>query len=173
MAKLRKFVTYRRLERPYTRKSKFRNKSFVRANPHNKVIRYVMGNQKKEFLYIVKLVSETDLQIRHNAIEAARQSCNKYLEVNAGREEYKFHIRLYAHHILRENRLASGAGADRTSSGMKHSFGKSLSRAAQVKKGKVVAEVRTSSNNIVFAKTALKRFSHKLPNSWKIEVRAI
>ena len=40
MAKLRKFSAYRRIERPYTRKSKYRKKSFIRATPTNKIIRF-------------------------------------------------------------------------------------------------------------------------------------
>ena len=132
----------------------------------------ITGFDKGEYAVKIGVTAKQTAQVRDNPIEAVRQYLNRHLQTKVGKEFY-LEVKIFPHHILRENRLASGAGADRTSSGMKHSFGKSLSRAAQVKKGKVVAEVRTSSNNIVFAKTALKRFSHKLPNSWKIEVRAI
>ena len=40
MAKLRKAVAYRKVERPYTRKSKYRQKSFVRATPNNLIVKY-------------------------------------------------------------------------------------------------------------------------------------
>ena len=43
MAKLRKGVSYRHFERPYTRKSKFRNKSFIKSVPVCKVVRFDMG----------------------------------------------------------------------------------------------------------------------------------
>ena len=46
MARIRKGVSYRRLERPYTRKSKFRAKSFVRAVPHSKIAKFEFGNFK-------------------------------------------------------------------------------------------------------------------------------
>jgi len=105
MAKLRKFVAYRRLERPYTRVSKYREKSFVRARPHSKVVRYTQGNQHKEFKYTLYLVSKEALQIRHNAIESARQTANKVLDKKIGKLNYFFKYRIYPHHILRENPL--------------------------------------------------------------------
>ena len=46
---------------------------------------------------------------------------------------YFFQLRIYPHHILRENPLAAGAGADRMSTGMKCAFGKPISVAARVK----------------------------------------
>ena len=49
MAGLRKGRCYREIERAYTRKSKFRSKGFVKAIPPNKIIKYNMGNAKKEF----------------------------------------------------------------------------------------------------------------------------
>ena len=51
MARVRKFVAYRSVERPYTRKSKYRKKNFVRAAPVSKVVRYNMGNINKKFDY--------------------------------------------------------------------------------------------------------------------------
>jgi len=38
MARIRKFVSYRRIERPYTRTSKYENKSYVRMSPNIKII---------------------------------------------------------------------------------------------------------------------------------------
>ena len=49
MAKLRKGVSYRSMERPYTRKSKYRKKNFVKASPHNLIARYETGDLKKKF----------------------------------------------------------------------------------------------------------------------------
>jgi len=60
MAKVRKFVAYRRLERPYTRHSKYRAKSYVRGSPNIKIVRFDMGNLKKEFSYTVKLLSKKE-----------------------------------------------------------------------------------------------------------------
>ncbi len=64
MARLRKFAAYRKVERPYTRISKFRKKSFIRASPNLKIVRFEMGDPRKKFNYTLELVSKTDLQGR-------------------------------------------------------------------------------------------------------------
>ena len=64
MARLRKFVCYRRLERPNTRKSKYRKKSFVRGAPVCKVVKFNLGNLTGNFSHRVDLSVKEDLQIR-------------------------------------------------------------------------------------------------------------
>ena len=171
MARLRKFVAYRKVERPYTRISKFRKKSFIRASPNLKIVRFEMGDPKKAFDYTLELVSKTDLQIRHDAIESARQTSNRVLEKELGKMGYFMKIMIYPFHVLRENPLASGAGADRMSTGMKKSFGKAIGAAAQVKKGQKVCIVRVNKDGLKTAKSALKRVSKKIPNSYSILVK--
>lgn len=163
MVKLRKFVAYRRIERPYTRKSKFREKSYIKVTPHSKVVRYDMGNLSKKFPHHVDLVSKDNLQIRHNAIESARLTSNRTLEAALGKSGYYMKIRIFPHHVLRENPLASGAGADRMSTGMKMSFGKPIGVAARVKKGQVLFSISVEKQNLKLAKTALKKAGYKLP----------
>lgn len=170
MAKLRKASAYRRIERPYTRKSKFRAKSFVRANPHNLIVKYEMGDTKKEFPYIVSLIAESPVQLRHNALESARKSANRLMETKAGKGAYRFRIKAFPHHILRENPLASGAGADRMSTGMKMSFGKSIGLAAQVSKGQTIIEIGVEKQHLDLAKLAAKRANSKFPIQTKIVV---
>ena len=170
MARIRKFAAYRRLERPYTRFSKFRNKSFIRALPHMLLNKFNMGDKAKKFSYKVELLAKNPVHIRHNAIESARMTTNRYLEKNLGKKEYFFTIRIYPFHVLRENPLASGAGADRMSTGMKKSFGKPISRAAQIKKGQVLLEVNVNKSNIQVGRDALDRAKHKLPCSCSVKV---
>jgi large subunit ribosomal protein L10e len=170
MAKLRKFVAYKRLKRPYTRISKYRNKSFVRTRPHSKVIKYCLGNQHKDYECTLYLRTERALNVRHNSLESGRQSANKILEKKIGRANFFFKIRAFPHHILRENPLASGAGADRMSTGMKKSFGKAIGVAARVQENGIVVEVQVNKQHLALAKTALARFNHKMPFSGKIEV---
>lgn len=170
MARIRKFCAYRKLERPYTRKSKFREKSYVRASPVCRVVRFHMGNLKKDFPVKLELRSKSPLQIRDNALESARQVSNKVMENVVGKPNYQTIIRLYPHHILRENPLAAGAGADRMSTGMKHSFGKPIGIAAQVKKGQTIIQICTDKEHILTAKRALKLAASKLPCSTIITV---
>jgi len=171
MARLRKFSSYRKVERPYTRTSKFRKKSFIRASPNLKIVRFEMGDPKKEFNYTLELVSKTDLQIRHDAIESARQTSNRLLEKELGKMGYFMKIMIYPFHILRENPLASGAGADRMSTGMTMSFGKPIGAATQVRKGKKICIIRVNKEGIGTAKNALKKMSKKIPNSYSILVK--
>lgn len=170
MAKLRKFVAYRRLERPYTRRSKYRKYSYVRANPNNKITRFDMGNTdtNKTFETRVDLISRSDLQIRHNAIESARQTTIKLLEKTIGKSEFFFKIRVYPHHVLRENALASGAGADRLSTGMGHAFGKPIGIAARIVEDQTIFSIAVDKKNVLVAKNALDRARKKLPNKYSI-----
>jgi large subunit ribosomal protein L10e len=169
MAKLRKGVAYRKLERPYTRRSKYRALNYVRASPHNLIVRYDMGNFTKNFQYKLELVSDQDVQLRHNSIESARKTANKLLETKLG-SNYNFKIRMFPHHVLRENPLASGAGADRMSTGMTMSFGKPIGIAAQVKKGKTIMELHCDEKDLVTGKESMKRAQYKLPMHCMIKI---
>ena len=170
MARIRKFVAYQNLERPYTRISKYTKKNFVRGGrPHMKVIKFDMGSPQKEFDSVIKLNSCKAMNVRHNAMESARMTSNRLLEKTIGKE-YHLRIKIYPHHILRENALASGAGADRLSTGMKKSYGKSISSAARVREGQTLMELRINKNNVKIGKEALSRAAKKFPCSCKVVV---
>lgn len=170
MARLRKFVCYRRIERPYTRKSKYSQKNYIRMYPASKIQKCEGGNPSKKFQYQLLIKSKNDVQIRHNALEAARMFANKYLETELGRENFFLKMRVYPFHVLRENPLASGAGADRMSTGMAHSFGKNISSAAQVREGQPIFEVRVDREGIIIAKKALRTMATKFPTSCLVEI---
>ena len=106
--------------------------------------------------------------LRHNAIESARLTCNRYLEKNLGKGNYHFKIRIYPHHVIKENPLATGAGADRMSTGMKKAFGKPIGVAAQVKKNQILFSVGVDKQHKEVAKHSLKRISYKLPFKSKV-----
>ncbi len=129
-----------------------------------------MGSPKKKFKYTLNLVSKHDLQIRDNALESAKQTSNKLLETTLGLPAYHLKLKPYPHHILRENPLAAGAGADRFSTGMQRAFGKPIGNATQVKKGDIIFHVSVNKSNLETAKTALTRASKKLPCSCTIQV---
>jgi large subunit ribosomal protein L10e len=170
MAKLRKFCAYRRLERPYTRHSKYRALSFVRSKPASKIVRYSHGDSKKKYDFTINLRSKDALQIRHNAIESGRLSANRILEKTVGKGNYHFKIRVYPHHLLRENPLAAGAGADRMSTGMKMSFGKVIGSAAQIRREQIIATVEVDKQFLTIGRSSLKRMNYKLPCSSFLEV---
>lgn len=171
MAKLRKGVSYRTLERPYTRYSKFRKKSYIRVSPNLKVVKFDMGNLTKKFDSQFDLSTKSGLQIRQESMEAARRTCNRHLEKHIGRQNFHFKIRIFPFHILRENPLAKGAGADRFSTGMSHSFGKPIGIAARVKKGQILFSVFTDAPNAKQARAALQKANHKLPCKCAIQAK--
>lgn len=163
MARLRKFSAYQNLERPYTRISKYTKKNYVRGGfPNMKITKFDMGDSNKKYDTIITLNVSKSMNIRHNSLESARMISNRHLEKTLGKN---FHLRLkvYPFHVLRENPLASGAGADRMSTGMQKSYGKSISSAARVKEGQAIMELRVDKNNVKLGRDALKRAASKLP----------
>lgn len=169
MARIRKGVSYRFLERPYTRFSKYKALSYVRSRPVCRIARFD-GGDNKEYDYTCNLLSKMDLQIRDHAIESARQTSNRHMEKSLGKTGFNFKVRIYPHHILRENPLASGAGADRMSTGMAHNFGKNIGVAARVKAGQALFTIKTNKENLPLARQALKRASYKLACQCQITV---
>ena len=83
---------------------------------------------------------------------------------------YHLKIRVFPHQIVRENPMATGAGADRVQNGMRKSFGKSISSEAIVKKNQKVLSIDTNKKNFQDAKESLRRAAMKLPVSCKIIV---
>ena len=170
MAKLRKFSAYQNLERPYTRISKFSKKNYVRGGfPSLKITKFEMGYTKRSFDTTLRLSVCRDMNIRHNALESARMTSNRLLEKDVGKA-YHLKVKVYPFHVLRENPLASGAGADRMSTGMKMAFGKPIGAAARVRDGQTIIEIRLNKEHLAVGKDALNRASKKLPCTCKISV---
>ena len=168
MVKLRKFSAYQRLERPYTRISKFSKLNYVRGGyPHKKLTKFEMGDAKGKFEMILYLASKRSMNVRQDALESARMTSNRLLEKTLGKNYY-FRIKVYPFHVLRENPLAAGAGADRTSTGMQKSYGKAIGSAARVYTGQTIIELRVDKQHTALGKEALIRASRKLPCPCKI-----
>lgn len=168
MAGLRKGHSYSRItKRAYTRKSKFKKKGYVKAVPVSKIVKYDMGDLIKVFPRKVHLVSKQAVQIRHNAVESARILINRQINQKLG-VNYRLKLRLYPHHVLRENKMLTGAGADRMQSGMQRAFGKPMGVAAQVKKGQKLFTVHVDEDGVEKAKQALKAGISRLPQKYSV-----
>ncbi|MEM4266656.1 MAG: 50S ribosomal protein L16 [Candidatus Nanoarchaeia archaeon] len=166
---LRPAHCYTKVERAYTRKSKYKNKAYVKAAPISKIMKYEMGDIKKDFPVKVNLVSKQPIQIRHNALESARVVVNRHLSEALG-NNFKLFLKLYPHHVLRENKMLTGAGADRMQSGMQHAFGRPVGLAARVKKGQVVFSAEVDSDGVDVARNALAMAKPRLPGKFTIQV---
>jgi len=178
MVSLRKASAYsKKRARPYTRNAKTRKKAYIKTIPGVKIVKYDNGNQA-DFLegkhsYAIRFIAAEGVQIRDNALEACRTLVNKQLEKEVP-GQYYFKIKVHPHHMLRENRTAAGAGADRLSSGMKHSFGVIIGRAALVKTGKEIFFISTSNEKAArIARRALNTVKPKLPCKGKVTFEKI
>jgi large subunit ribosomal protein L10e len=170
---LRKAIAYsHKKEAAYTRKSRVKSKNYVKAIPPSKIVKFMMGEINKfnrnEFQWIVELKTLQNVQIRDNALEASRQHVHRELEL-AFKGNYYFKVCCYPHHILRENKMLTGAGADRLQSGMTHAFGVPVGIAAQIKRGSNVMFVAVSTQkDAQIVRDIFNRVKAKLPCSTQI-----
>lgn len=148
----------------------YTRREFMGGVPGSTVVHYDMGNKTQTFPVSVSILVEEACQIRHSALEAARVAANRYLTRELGVTNYHFKLRVYPHNVLRENKQATGAGADRVSDGMRHSFGKVVGTAARVQRGQKVFTVSTDPRYFNRAKEALRRAGSKLPAPCRIVV---
>src|SRR3989344_440472 len=133
MASLRKASAYSKKKvTPFTRISKRKKKSFIKTVPPQKIVKFTMGKEdlfnKGKLPIQLTVVSNEKVQIRHNALEACRQYINKKLDKELS-GQYLFRVIPFPHHIQRENKMLTGAGADRMQTGMQLAFGKSVGKA--------------------------------------------
>ncbi len=160
MAKLKPGRIYRiPKKRLYTRRE------YISSLPNPKITIFDMGDAagRDRFEYAVSLYAKELAQITHNALEAGRVAANRYIAKRAGRSGFYMKFRIYPHVVLRENKMATGAGADRVSDGMRRAFGKPVGLAAVVKKGQKIITIYTTEGHIENAKEALRRAAMKFP----------
>jgi large subunit ribosomal protein L10e len=158
-------LMYRNIkQQPYTRTE------YMGGIPTSRIAQFVLGNKKSAFPVQLFLCINEKCQIRHTALESARITSNRSLEKNIGINEYRLKIRIYPHHVLKENKQATGDGADRISQGMRASFGKAVRLAARVKLRQIIMSVETYERHIAFSKDALRKAACKLPSSCRIRI---
>jgi large subunit ribosomal protein L10e len=151
-------------------KRAFTRREYMGGVPGSKIVQFEMGNLTQEFPLEVNLTVEEACQIRHTALEAARISINRKLLKDIGRMNFKLKLRVFPHHVIRENKQATGAGADRVSEGMRLAFGKAVGTAARVAPGQVIYSVTTTPAFVDKAKNALRHGGHKLPSPTYITI---
>ncbi|MCK4266341.1 MAG: 50S ribosomal protein L16 [Thermoplasmata archaeon] len=148
----------------------YTRRKYMGGVPHSRISQFEMGNKKGEFAIEMNLVADNACQIRHTALEAGRIACNRFIQRKAGTQGYFLKIRVYPHEVLRENKLATGAGADRISSGMRAAFGKAVSTAARVHRNQPLMTIKVNQANFLDAKKALWKAGLKFPTTCKVEV---
>ena len=156
-------------KQPWARYSKKRPKqSFVKAMPHLSLLVYHMGDAKKAYDTQYDMCTITNIQLRDNALEAARQAANKFLEKKIV-GQYYFTVRVYPHNVIRENKMIAGAGADRLQKGMRASFGRATDRAARMRAGQAVFTFKSAAVNRPHIIEAIKRAKAKMSGTYTLK----
>ena len=148
----------------------YTRREFMGGVPYPKITTFVQGNQKRDFEIEMRLVAEESCQIRHTALEAARVLVNRKLSEIAGVDGFYLQIRPYPHHVIREHKMATGAGADRISSGMSMAFGKPVGTAARVHSRDIIMVARVNADKARDLKEVLHKASMKLPTPCNIVI---
>jgi len=169
MAALRPGRSLRAIERPWTRFSTRKTKSYIPTMPAGKMHQFLIGEVNNNFDTKLELVARRPAQIRDNALEASRIVATNFLEKKAPKG-YFLRFLLYPHQIIREKPIAQGAGADRYSRGMKLAFGKPAGKAVQIHEGQTLLTLQMNKNNLVLGKQALKKAALKLSTPMRIVV---
>ena len=152
----------------YVRGQPSTRKEYMGGVPNPRITQFVLGNRSGDFPLQLTLKVLERCHIRHNALESARITLNRSLEKTVGATNFRARIRVYPHVVLRENKQATGAGADRVSQGMRAAYGKNVGTAAEVQPDQVVISVETSEPYIKQAKDALRKAGMKLPSPCKV-----
>ncbi len=159
---------YRKImQHAYTRRE------FMGGVPGNRILQYQAGKVNGDFPITLDLIPEERGQIRHTALEAMRITAVRALDTAVGRENYHLIVRVYPHHVLRQNKQASGAGADRVSMGMRLAFGKAIGTAARVEAGQAILTVRVTAKGFVAGKEAMRKAYNKVASPCHIDVKGL
>ncbi|HET6405718.1 MAG TPA: 50S ribosomal protein L16 [Candidatus Thermoplasmatota archaeon] len=158
MAKTKRGALYKQIKsQSYTRRE------YMGGVPGARITQFDLGDKNGNFNVKVSLVAEERCAIIHNALESSRVAANRVLMKGCGSAGYHLKVRVYPHEVLRENKQASGAGADRVSQGMRQSFGKAIGTAARVDVDQPIMTVRVTPERFSIVKEAFRKANTKLP----------
>jgi large subunit ribosomal protein L10e len=159
---------YREIDKPaYTRRD------YITGIPGSKIAQHNMGDldtEQDDYPVQVSLIPQETSQLRHGSLESARLSANRHLIKELGEKNYKMVLRKFPHQVLRENKQATGAGADRVSDGMRQSFGVPVGTAARVHHGEQLLTAWCTVEQASAVKEAFRRAYNKITPPCKIEV---
>jgi large subunit ribosomal protein L10e len=159
---------YREISKPpYTRKE------YITGIPGSKIAQHQMGDiegDPEDYPVQISLEVEEEGQIRHDALESSRLSANRHMIKELGEGNYKMILRKFPHHVLRENKQATGAGADRVSDGMRQAFGKPVGTAARIDADERIFTIWCDVEQADVAKEAFRRAYNKISPPCRIVV---
>ena len=151
----------------------YTRREFMGGVPGNRILQYESGKATGDFPVVLDLVLEERGQIRHTALEAMRITAVRSLDATLGRENYYLKVRAYPHHVLRQNKQASGAGADRVSMGMRLAFGKAIGTAARTSVGQTILTIKVPARGFSAGKDAMRKAYNKIASPCHIDVEGL
>ena len=140
---------------PYVRRE------YIAGKPQSKIAKFSSGQSSNNYDFKLELLVTENIQIRHNALEAARLAANKRMS-QAGEATFFSKLKVYPHVLLRENKMIATAGADRLQEGMRRAFGKATGLAARIQPGQVIFQAYCTTANLSLTKEGFKVASSKL-----------
>lgn len=155
----------------YQKNKPYIKSRYCRGVPESKIRIYDVGAKKAPvdlFPFVAHLVCDEKQQISSEALEACRIAINKHLTNTVGKDGYHIRVRVHPYHVIRANKMLSCAGADRLSSGMRHSYGKPIGVAARVDIGQVLLSVRGKDASEPHVVEAIRRGKFKFAGRQKI-----
>lgn len=159
---------YREISKPpYTRRE------YISGIPGSKIAQHHMGDKQsnaEDYPVQISLVTKEEVQLRHDSMEASRLSANRYLIQELGEGNYKMILRKFPHHVIRENKQATGAGADRVSDGMRQAFGKIVGTAARIDAGERIFTAYCDVDQAPVVKEAFRRAYNKISPPCRVVV---
>jgi large subunit ribosomal protein L10e len=148
----------------------YTRREYMGGVPAPRISTFDLGNMSGEFPIVMSLKVKEPCQIRHTSLEAARIAANRSLTKLASPTAFHLKIRVYPHNVLREHKMATGAGADRVSGGMRAAFGKAVGSAARVQSGQTIMTIRVTPQAFAAAKEAMWKASMKLPSPCYVSI---
>ncbi len=167
MAKNPGRIYRRQTQHAYTRRE------YMGGVPGNRILQYTSGQPNGDYPLTLHLIAEEQGQLRHTALESMRQTAVRALDATLGRENYFLQVRVYPHHVLRQNKQASGAGADRVSMGMRLAFGKAVGTAARIEAGQALLTVKVPARGFAAAKDSMRKCYNKVATPCHVDVEGL
>ena len=159
---------YREISKPaYTRRE------YITGIPGSKIAQHQMGDKQadpEDYPVQISLITEEEVQIRHGSLESSRLSANRHLINEFGEGNYKMVLRKFPHQVIRENKQATGAGADRVSDGMRQAFGKIVGTAARMGSGERLFTAYCEVDQAAEVKEAFRRAYNKISPPCRIKI---
>ncbi len=158
--------------KPFVKRWKKTNKGrreYVHGVPDPKIRMFTMGKDR-DYDYQLFIISDSNAQISHLALEAARVAANRHLRNKVGRDNYFLRVLVYPHHIVREHRMMAFAGADRLQDGMRKAFGKPFGTAARVRLDQKLMSLKVYKKDLPIAQYAFGVAKMKFPQHSHLEI---